>query len=86
MRDLDKYFKYTNEHRKIIEYEYDSQFEDYRDDNEEGRIKHINDKLSKLPIHEKLQKLNLNDVMMDFDATSLYPSAMWDENLSLIHI
>ena len=36
--------------------------------------------INKLPIHEKLQKPNLNDVMMDFDATSLYPSAMWDEN------
>ena len=77
---LDEYFKYTNEHRKIIEYEFDSQFEDYRDKNEEERIKQVNDKLSKLPIHEKLQKLNLNDVMMDFDATSLYPSAIWDEN------
>ena len=31
-------------------------------------------------MHEKLQKLNLNDVMMDFDTTTLYPSAMWDEN------
>ena len=28
---------------------------------------------------KKLQKLNLNDVMMDFDATSFYPSAIWDE-------
>ena len=25
------------------------------------------------------KKLDVNDVMMDFDATSLYPSAMWDE-------
>ena len=29
---------------------------------------------------KKIQKLYHNDVMMDFDATSLYPSAMWDEN------
>ena len=29
---------------------------------------------------KKLQKLNVNDVMMDFDAKSLYPSAMWVEN------
>ena len=35
--------------------------------------------LSKLPIHKELQKLNLNDVMMEFDATSLYRSGMWDE-------
>ena len=32
-----------------------------------------------LGIQEKLQKLNLNKVMMDSDATSLYPSAMCDE-------
>ena len=32
-----------------------------------------------LPIHEKLQKVNPNDLMMDFDGTSLYPSAMWHE-------
>ena len=31
-------------------------------------------------MHGKLQKLNLDNVMMDFDATSLYHSAMWDEN------
>ena len=40
----------------------------------------MNNKLSKLPVHEKLQKLNFKDVMMDFHATSLYASAMWDEN------
>ena len=39
----------------------------------------MNKKLNKLPIHKKIQKLNLNDVMMHFDATSLNPSAMWDE-------
>ena len=33
-----------------------------------------------LPIHKELSKLDLNKTQMDFDATSLYPSAMWDEN------
>ena len=32
-----------------------------------------------LPIHKELSKLDLNKTQMDFDATSLYPSAMWDE-------
>ena len=41
---------------------------------------YFNDKVNKLRIHEKIQKLNLDNVMMDFDATSLYLSAMWDEN------
>ena len=30
-------------------------------------------------MHEHLQTLNLRNVMMDFDASSLYPSAMWDK-------
>ena len=77
---LDKYFEYTNDQRKITEDEYDSQFNDYRDNDEEERTVHFNKELNKLPIHKKLQKLNLNDVMMDLDAKSLYPSAMWDEN------
>ena len=76
---INKYFEYTNEQRKIIEDECDSQFKNYRDNDEEERTEHINKELNKLPIHKKLQKLNVNDVMMDFDATSLYPSAMWDE-------
>ena len=77
---IDKYFEYTNEQRKIIEGDYDSNFKDYRDIDEEERTEHINKEPNKLPMHKKLQKLDLNDVMMDFDATSLYPSAMWDKN------
>ena len=77
---IDKYFEYKNKQRKIIEDENDSKFQDYRDIDVEGRTEHINKDLNKLPIHKKLQKLNQNYVMMDFDATSLYPSAMWDEN------
>ena len=62
----------------MIENEFDSQFKDYRDINQEERTKDINNKLSKLPRHEQLQKLNLDDVIMHFGATSLYPSTMWD--------
>ena len=76
---IDKYFEYTNEKRKIIEDEFDSNFKDYRDIDEEERSEHINKEPNKFPIHKKLQKLDVNDVMMDFDATSLYPSAVWDE-------
>ena len=76
---LDKYFEYTNKLTKIIKNEYDSQLDDYRDIDQEERTKHNNKELNKLAVYKKLQKLNLNDVMMDFDATSLIPSAMWDE-------
>ena len=54
-----------------IEYEYDSQIEEYRDIDQRERAKNIKNKLSELPLDEKLQKLNLNDVMMDSDANSL---------------
>ena len=81
---INKYFEYTNEQRKILEDEYDSKFNDYRDNDEEERTELINKELNKLPIHKKLQKLNQNDVLMDFDATSLYPSAMWDEILFIL--
>ena len=76
---LDKYFEFTNKHRKIIENEYNSQFEDYKDIDHEGRKNYINNKLSKLTLHEKFKKLNVKNFLKDFDATSLYPSAMWDE-------
>ena len=33
-----------------------------------------------LPIHKELSKLDSNKTQMDFDATSLYPSAIWDQN------
>ena len=36
-------------------------------------------KLNMLPIHKELSKLDSNKTQMDFNATSLYPSAMWDE-------
>ena len=36
-------------------------------------------KLSRLSIHVKLRKINLDNVVMDFDATSLNPFAIWDE-------
>ena len=33
-----------------------------------------------LPIHKELSNLDSNKTQMDYDATSLYPSAMWNEN------
>ena len=32
-----------------------------------------------LPLHKKLSKLDSNKTQMDYDAPSLYPSAMWVE-------
>ena len=67
---LDKYFEFEKKHRNKIENEYDSQFDENRDINQDEKEKFVNVRLSKLTIHEKLQKLIPNDFMMDFDATS----------------
>ena len=40
----------------------------------------MNKKLNMLSIHKDLSKSNSNKTQMDYDANSLYPSAMWDEN------
>ena len=76
---LEKYFEYTNKHRKIKENEYDSQFNDYRENDEEEKTDHINKKLNKLPIHKELSKVDSNQTQKDYDANSLYLSSIWDE-------
>ena len=48
----DKYFGFINKHRKVIEIEYDSHFEDYRDIDQEEKAKHVNHKLMKLTMHQ----------------------------------
>ena len=40
--------------------------------------KNINRELGQLPNHQLLQRLSLSDLLWDFDAISLYPSAMSD--------
>ena len=61
----------------------DSQYEDYtdinQDENQDEKMKYVNDKLKKLPKHDKLRNVDVEKVMMDFDATSLYPVGMWNE-------
>ena len=43
---IEKYFENPNKHRKIIENESNSQFDDYRDINQEERTNNINIKLN----------------------------------------
>ena len=77
---IEEYLKYKKEHYDIYEKEYESQFDDYRHENEEDKEKVINEKLSQLRIHKLLNQIELKELLWDFDATSLYPSAKWDEN------
>ena len=39
---------------------------------------YINKNLGEFPIHKLLQEQSLNDILWDFDAVSLYPSALSD--------
>ena len=77
---IEAYMNYKNEHLKIFQKEYESQFNDYRDENLEEKEQYNNKKLSQLPIHQLLKQLQFIDLLWDFDCTSLYPSAMWDKS------
>ena len=76
---IEAYMEYKNKHFKIFENEYENQFDDYRDEDIDEKEKYINEKLSQLPIHRLIKQIKLVELLWDFNATSLYPSAMWDE-------
>ena len=76
---IEAYMEYKNKHFKIFEKEYEDRFDDYRDEDEEEKGKYINEKLSELRLHNIIKRIELVHLLWDFDAVSLYPSAMWDE-------
>ena len=76
---MKKYLKYKKKHYDNFEKEYESQFNEYRDEDEEDKKKYINKKLGDLTLHKLIQKIELIHLLWDFDAVSLYPSAIWDE-------
>ena len=76
---IEAYMEYKNKYFKIFEKEYEDQFDDYRDENVEEKEKYINEKLSNLRLHKIIKRIELIHLLWDFDAVSLYPSAMWDE-------
>ena len=77
---IEAYMEYKNKHFKIFEKEYEDQFDDYRDEDIEEKEKYTNKKLGSLRLHKLIQRIELKHLLWDFDAVSLYPSAMWDEN------
>ena len=77
---LEKFFEFLKEHEKQYAKEFDSEYDDYRDINEEEETDFINKKLNTLPTHKELSTLDSNKTQMGYDGNSLYPSAMWDEN------
>ena len=73
---------YLNYRKNILKYlkKYENQFNDFRNENEEEKEIFINEKLSKLAIHQLLKQIELIELLWSYDGNSLYPSAMWDEN------
>ena len=76
---LEKYFKILSKYEKHYAKEFDSKYNDYRDIDQKETTESINKKLNMLAIHKELSNLDSDETQMDFDATTLYPSAMWDE-------
>ena len=76
---IEAYMEDKNKRLKLFEKEYESQFNDYRDENVEEKEKYINENLSNLRLHKIIKRIELIHLLWDFDAVSLYPSAMWDE-------
>ena len=72
--------EYKNKYFKIFEKEYEDQFNDYRDENVDDKQKYVNEKLSDLRLHKIIRKKELIHLLWDFDAVSLYPTAMSDAN------
>ena len=77
---IEEYLRYKKKHYEIFEKEYEDQFDDYRDEDVEEKEKIIDEKLSNLRLHKIIKQIELVHLLWDFDAVSLYPSAMWDEN------
>ena len=70
---------YKDKRFKIIEKEYGSKLNDYRDEDAEEKEKYINEKSSEFPIHQMIKRRKLDEHLWDFDAVSFYPSAKWAE-------
>ena len=76
---IEAYMEYKSKHFKIFEQEYESKFTDYRNEDIEEKEKYITEKLSNLRLRKIIKRIELIHLLWDFDAVSLYPSAMWDE-------
>ena len=77
---LDKSFEFLNKYNKLYAKEFDSKHDDGRGINQMEKTEFFNVNFTMLAIHKQLSKLGSNIIQLDFDATSLYPSAMWDKN------
>ena len=65
---IETYINYKNKQFKILEKKH-----------EEEKEKNTNENISQQPIHRLFQRRKSNEILWDFDAVSLHPSAMWEE-------
>ena len=77
---IEAYMNYKNEQYKFFEKEYESNFNDYRDENVEEKENCINEKISELRVHQLINQSKIKELLWDSDCVSLYPSAMWYKN------
>ena len=75
---IETYMEYKNKHFKIFEKESENQFNDYSHENIEEKERYINENLRNLRLHRILKRIELIHLLWNFDAVSLYPSAMSD--------
>ena len=68
-----------NKHLETMRKDCESNFDDFRDIDEEEKEKYISEKLSKHPIHLLIKPINLDELLWDIDALGLYPSAIWEK-------
>ena len=60
---IERYMNYKKKHFLIFEKEYESNFNDYRDENVEEKEKYIDEKLSELPHHQLIRQLKINELL-----------------------
>ena len=77
---LERYFNFLNKYEKQYDNEFDSNYDDYRDIDQQEKTDYFHKKANTLPFHKELSKLDSNNTQMDSDATSLYPSPLWDKS------
>ena len=81
----DKYFELLSKYEKLYAKDFDSKHVENRDnkrntkDIQKEKTDFNNNKPNMLAFLEQLSKLDLKITQVDFVATSLYPSAMWDK-------
>ena len=63
---IEAYLNYKNKHFKVIEKEYEKNFNYYRDDDIEEKEKFIIQKLSKLPRHHSIKQTKIGWITMGF--------------------